>query len=228
MNSVFAAGTQSFPDAAQQAAPTMLFNRRIALLCMASGTVLGACASEMTPKADIIDVRAQVLGTNGVLSLGARQFPCALGRSGIVTTKREGDGGTPAGDFPLREVRYRPDRIPLPSTKGLQVRPLQATDGWCDAPTDPAYNQPVRLPYPASAEKMWRDDHLYDLLAIIGYNDAPTVPGRGSAIFLHVARSGASSPRFEPTEGCVATRLEDLLAILAECTPSTRMRIALA
>jgi L,D-peptidoglycan transpeptidase YkuD (ErfK/YbiS/YcfS/YnhG family) len=206
----------------------MLFNRRTALLCLASSTVLGACAGEMTLNANIIDVRAPALGTNGVLSLGARQFPCALGRSGIVTTKREGDGGTPAGDFPLREVRYRPDRIPPPSTKGLPVRPLQATDGWCDAPTDPAYNQPVRLPYPASAERMWRDDHLYDLLAIVGYNDSPTVPGRGSAIFLHVARGGASAPRLAATEGCVAVRLEDLLAILAESAPSTRMRIALA
>ena len=194
---------------------------------MASGTLLGACAGEMTPDARIIDVRAPALATNGVLSLGARQFPCALGRSGLAATKREGDGGTPTGDFPLREIRYRPDRIPPPSTKGLAVRPLQVTDGWCDAPADPAYNQPVRLPYPASAEKMWRDDHLYDLLAVIGYNDAPTVPGRGSAIFLHVARDGTPPTRFAPTEGCVAVRLEDLLAILAETTRSTRIRIAL-
>ena len=205
----------------------MLFNRRN-VLSMASGAALSACAGEMNPSPDIIDVRAAILATNGMLSLGARQVPCALGRSGIVTTKREGDGGTPAGDFPLREVRYRPDRIPLPSTKGLPVRPLQATDGWCDAPSDPAYNQPVRLPYPASAERMWRDDHLYDLLAIVGYNDAPTIPGRGSAIFLHVARDSAPPPRFAATEGCVAVRLEDLVAILAESTPSTRIRIALA
>jgi len=205
----------------------MLFSRRTALLYM-SGTLLGACAGGMTPNADIIDVRAPALATNGVLSFGARRFPCALGRSGIVTMKREGDGGTPAGDFLLREVRYRPDRIPLPSTKGLAVRRLQATDGWCDAPTDPAYNRSVRLPYPASAEKMWRDDHLYDLLAVIGYNDAPTVPGRGSAIFLHVARDDTPPTRFAPTEGCGAVRLEDLLVILAETTRSTRIRIALA
>lgn len=148
-----------------------------------------------------------------------------LGRSGIVAQKREGDGGTPAGNFSLREVRYRPDRLAAPSTKGLPVHHTRETDGWCDAPKDPAYNRLVRLPYPASAEKLWRDDGLYDALAVIGYNDAPPVAGLGSAIFLHVARRIGDTGKLAPTVGCVSMKIEDLLAVLAACTDATRIRI---
>ena len=97
-------------------------------------------------------------------------------------------------------------------------------NGWCDAPDDPSYNRLVQLPYRASAEKMWREDHLYDVLAVIGYNDAPAVPGMGSAIFLHVAREGEDG-KLMPTVGCVSLKLADLLQVLAACTPSTAIRM---
>jgi L,D-peptidoglycan transpeptidase YkuD (ErfK/YbiS/YcfS/YnhG family) len=105
-------------------------------------------------------------------------------------------------------VLYRPDRMACPQT-GLPVEALKRDDGWCDAPGDPNYNRAVKLPYPASAESLWRDDRLYDVVALLGFNDAPVVDGAGSAIFLHVARED-----YGPTEGCVALALPDLLRVL--------------
>jgi L,D-peptidoglycan transpeptidase YkuD (ErfK/YbiS/YcfS/YnhG family) len=143
-------------------------------------------------------------------SWNGRRFRCALGRSGARAVKREGDGATPLGVVAMRRLLYRPDRENPPAT-GLQVQPIGPLDGWCDAPADPAYNRPVPLPYKASAERLWREDGIYDLIVPLGYNDDPVVPGRGSAIFLHLARAG-----YGPTEGCVALAHDDLIAVLAE------------
>lgn len=135
----------------------------------------------------------------------------AFGRSGVIASqgKREGDGATPLGVWPLRRVWWRADRLAKPPRTGLPLRVIASDDGWCDAPGDPAYNRPVRLPYPASAEEMWRQDGLYDVVVELGHNDDPPVPGLGSAIFLHVARSD-----FGPTQGCLALALPDLLDLL--------------
>jgi L,D-peptidoglycan transpeptidase YkuD (ErfK/YbiS/YcfS/YnhG family) len=142
---------------------------------------------------------------------GPRRMRCALGPAGVCAgeDKREGDGATPAGLWPMRRVLFRPDQGPLPKT-ALATAPIAPDDGWCDAPQDPAYNRPVKLPYPARAERMWREDRLYDLVIPLGYNDDPPVPRLGSAIFLHVAR-----PDFSPTEGCVALARTDLEEILS-------------
>lgn len=150
---------------------------------------------------------------------GRREFHCALGPAGIVGKKREGDGGTPVGRFPLRRVLYRADRMKPPAT-GLPTAALNPDDGWCDAPDDPNYNRPVTLPYPASHERLWRDDAVYDIIVILGHNDDPPVPGHGSAIFLHVAR-----PDFTDTEGCVALALEDLKTVLAACGPGDHLTV---
>ena len=148
----------------------------------------------------------------------SRELRCALGRAGIAARKTEGDGATPAGRFPLRRVLYRADRMDRPPT-GLRCEEIAPGDGWCDAPGDPRYNRPVNHPYPASAERLWRVDACYDLLAIVGFNDDPVVDGAGSAIFLHVARPGYSS-----TEGCVALALEDLRVVLADWRPDDRVQ----
>src|SRR5207253_445845 len=103
----------------------------------------------------------------------------AVGRAGVKADKREGDGATPAGTYPLVSVLYRKDRV-TPPTSRLPVRPLAPNDGWVDEPTDSRYNRLVELPYPASAEEMWREDHLYDVLVVIGYNVEPVIPGAGS------------------------------------------------
>jgi L,D-peptidoglycan transpeptidase YkuD (ErfK/YbiS/YcfS/YnhG family) len=133
----------------------------------------------------------------------------AIGRSGVTADKREGDGASPLGTWPLRRLHYRADRLALPATV-LPARAIQPDDGWCDDPRHPDYNRLVRRPFAASHEEMWREDGLYDLVAELGYNDAPPVAGRGSAIFLHVARSD-----FGPTAGCLALARPDLLAVLA-------------
>jgi L,D-peptidoglycan transpeptidase YkuD (ErfK/YbiS/YcfS/YnhG family) len=121
--------------------------------------------------------------------------------------KREGDGATPIGQWRVREVLYRPDRVRRPATP-LPVRAMRRHDGWCDAAADRNYNRLVRLPYAASAEPLWRQDALYDVVVVLGYNDA-RVRGRGSAIFLHVARPG-----YAPTEGCIALARAHVLRLL--------------
>lgn len=160
-----------------------------------------------------------VVSSAGRLEYGGEAWPCALGRGGIVADKREGDGGTPAGTFPLRRVLYRPDRLQRPAT-ALPVEEIAADQGWCDDPGHRDYNRLVGLPFAASHEKLWRDDGLYDLVVILGHNDSPPVPGKGSAIFMHVAR-----PDYGPTEGCVALARPDLLALLAQCRPGDAIRI---
>lgn len=172
-----------------------------------------------------IEVIAAPGAQNGRLRFGEIDVVCALGRSGIVTAKREGDGGTPAGRFALRELFWRADRIERPQST-LRSRPIAADDGWCDAADDPAYNRPVKLPYTASTETLWRADHLYDVIVPLGYNDDPVIPGAGSAIFFHLAKEGENG--LAATEGCVALRLEDMRAVLRGIGRDTSMRIAFA
>jgi L,D-peptidoglycan transpeptidase YkuD (ErfK/YbiS/YcfS/YnhG family) len=172
----------------------------------------------------LIEVSAPEGAGAGTLRFGGQSYPCALGRAGIVLPKYEGDGGTPAGLFPLREVRYRPDRMAAPKT-GLPLFKASQADGWCDDPADPSYNRLVALPHMSGAEPMWRDDAAYDVLAVIGYNDAPVIPGAGSAVFLHVARPNAAGDGFEPTAGCIALKAADLLTVLAACGPASVISI---
>ena len=96
--------------------------------------------------------------------------------------KREGDSATPVGTWRLRSVLYRADRLERPQT-GLEIRPIEPDDGWCDDPEDAFYNRPVRLPYHASAEQLWRPDNAYDLVVPLGYNDSPPVPELGRRDF---------------------------------------------
>ena len=159
---------------------------------------------------------------NGSLTLIDRTVRAALGRAGVTmaSDKREGDGATPLGHWPLRRVLYRADRVERPQTR-LPVRPLRLDDGWCDDPADPAYNRPVRRPCAASHEAMWREDGLYDIILVLGHNDDPPVAGAGSAIFLHCKRGD-----YQPTEGCVALDPADVQALLKAAGPGDTLRIA--
>lgn len=162
------------------------------------------------------------VSATGELQWESRTYRCALGRGGVHGDKREGDGVTPVGRFPLRRVLYRPDRVPAPTTR-LPVAQLAPDDGWCDDPADRLYNRPVRLPYAARHEELWRSDTLYDVIVVIGHNDAPVVAGMGSAIFMHLANAG-----YRPTQGCVALARQDLLDIIAGVGPDTVLEIAAA
>jgi L,D-peptidoglycan transpeptidase YkuD (ErfK/YbiS/YcfS/YnhG family) len=161
-----------------------------------------------------------IVEATGVAIWGERRLRCALGRGGVSRDKREGDGATPAGAWKMRRLLYRADRIERPPTP-LPVSAIGADDGWCDAPRDANYNRQIRLPYPASAETLYRADCVYDLIVPLGYNDAPIVAGAGSAIFLHVAQ-----PDFAATEGCVAFALADLLAVLGAADSESRVIVA--
>ena len=144
---------------------------------------------------------------------------CALGRTGIGQRKREGDGATPAGSFRLVAVLYRADRVRRPRT-ALPVTAIDPDSGWSDDPADRAYNQPVRLPYAASHERLWRADRLYDVVVVLDYNLSPAIPDAGSAIFLHIAREN-----FAPTDGCVAIAPETMRRLLPRLGPRTRIVI---
>lgn len=156
----------------------------------------------------------------GRLELRGLHFRCALGRGGVRADKEEGDGATPAGLLPLRRVLYRADRVPIPRT-AVPREPVDAQDGWCDDPGHADYNRPIRLPHPARHEELWRSDGLYDVVGVLGWNDSPVVRGRGSAIFLHVARAD-----YAPTEGCVALARADLLALLQAGVTALRVLAA--
>jgi len=159
---------------------------------------------------------------DGRLRFGGLDFRCALGRGGCLpeADKREGDGATPLGLFPLRQVLYRPDRLATAPQTKLPRTALTPDDGWCDDPADDHYNRPVKLPYAGRHERLWREDGIYDVIVVPGHNDDPPIPGLGSAIFLHVAR-----PDYSPTEGCIALALPDLLQLLAVATPRTMLQV---
>ena len=146
---------------------------------------------------------------DGLLRGAGLTIRATHGRGGITLHKREGDGATPIGLLKLTRVLYRADRVAPPRCL-VPVEPLSPQDGWCDDPADPAYNQPVRLPYPASHETLWRDDGVYDIIGVLGWNLNPVVSGRGSAIFFHIA-----TPDYAPTAGCVALNLADMQKTLA-------------
>ena len=162
---------------------------------------------------------ANLIYEKGVLSWPGGSARAACGLAGVKTDKREGDHASPAGTFPLLYGFYRLDRVGWPKTD-LPMTGLRPDFGWCDAPEDPHYNTLVTLPYPASAELLWREDGLYDLIVVIGYNTDPVVPGKGSAIFLHVAR-----PDFSGTEGCIAIERKELLALLGLLGPGSTITI---
>lgn len=156
------------------------------------------------------DDRTALIQGNGLLifpSAGIR-IHAAIGRGGISYMKQEGDGATPAGLLPLRRVLFRADRIRPPDCTAPR-EPVARSDGWCDDPTHADYNRMIRLPHAARHEALWRDDELYNVIGVLGWNDDPVARGRGSAIFLHVAR-----PDQTPTAGCIALSLPDLLTVL--------------
>jgi L,D-peptidoglycan transpeptidase YkuD (ErfK/YbiS/YcfS/YnhG family) len=157
--------------------------------------------------------------TRGWIIIGWLRVPCAMGRSGRRAIKREGDEATPSGVFRLRHVYYRADRVKRPRTL-LPARPLKPAAGWCDSIGDRNYNRKVAHPYPRSAEMLWREDALYDLIVITNHNERPRVQGGGSAIFVHVAQ-----PSYSGTAGCVAVKKAHLLRLLARLNSRTRLRI---
>jgi L,D-peptidoglycan transpeptidase YkuD (ErfK/YbiS/YcfS/YnhG family) len=155
----------------------------------------------------------------GWLTAGGRTVPVALGRGGIMANKREGDGGTPRGTFRPRQLWWRADRHPRPRTF-LAVRAIGPEDAWCEDPSSRHYNRPVRLDAARSGDRLMRDDHLYDFVVEIDHNTSPRITGRGSAVFLHLARDN-----FGPTAGCVSMTKAAMLRLLQRLGPETKIVI---
>jgi L,D-peptidoglycan transpeptidase YkuD (ErfK/YbiS/YcfS/YnhG family) len=160
------------------------------------------------------------------VALGNWQVPCAIGRGGACAAdaKREGDGCTPLGRWPVRAALFRPSRASPPPGFALPWRWTSPGDGWSDDPADPAYNRPVRLPHRFSTETLQRDDMLYDVVLVMGHNDTPPVAGAGSAIFFHLWNE-AKLPQDRSTEGCVAIARSDMHALLPMLVPGMVVEI---
>jgi L,D-peptidoglycan transpeptidase YkuD (ErfK/YbiS/YcfS/YnhG family) len=157
--------------------------------------------------------------SRGWLRAGALSLPVALGRGGVKANKREGDGATPRGTFRLTRLWWRADRHPRPRTL-LPVRRIRTDDGWCEDAADPRYNQRITVLDGSKADRLARADSLYDFIIELDHNTRPRVAGRGSAVFIHVARPG-----FAPTAGCVALSLPALQRLIGRVGPRTRIAI---
>ena len=155
----------------------------------------------------------------GWLTAGPHIIPVALGRGGIIANKREGDGGTPKGTFLPRRLWWRADRFPRPRTF-LPVRAIRPEDAWCEDPASRRYNRPFKLGDLDGGDRLTRDDHLYDFIIEIDHNTQPTIAGRGSAVFLHLARMD-----FSPTAGCISMKKSAMLRLLRQIGPRTKIVI---
>jgi L,D-peptidoglycan transpeptidase YkuD (ErfK/YbiS/YcfS/YnhG family) len=166
----------------------------------------------------IIHVRARAgQRSRGVLLAGPVALPVALGRGGIKANKREGDGATPRGTFRLKRLWWRAGRHPRPATL-LPVKRIMPDDGWCEDPADRHYNQRIKVPPQSKADRLTRQDNLYDFIVELDHNTRPRIAGRGSAVFIHVAR-----PHLAPTAGCVALDIKTMRRLLAHLGPRTRI-----
>lgn len=157
-----------------------------------------------------------------IIDFNSKSLPCRIGRDGFIPQAkgREGDWKTPLGTYQLRYGLYRADRLPGPPPSPLSFWPIQNNDGWCDDSNDAAYNRLIRLPYPASHEVMTKESGVYDIVIVLGHNDNPPKPNKGSAIFLHITH-----PDMRPTAGCVAIEPEVMVTLLPHLNPGGHIEI---
>ena len=148
-------------------------------------------------------------------------FFCIFGRDGVTKNKTEGDWCTPIGIFPVRKIYYRNDKIKKLDTQ-VETIPISKDDAWCDDKERNEYNTFIKLPFNGSYENLWRDDDLYNIIVVIGYNDEPIVKERGSAIFIHIANN-----EMQYTKGCLAIKKEDMISLLKNITLDTKIEISL-
>ena len=179
-------------------------------------------------KTDIIVRSLSHRSPQGWLQIGTLRFHCALGQNGRGVFKCEGDGLTPIGRWPILSVYFRANKRPplkIPSMHKLYAsRSIRRGDGWCDQPGDANYNRFVTHPYGASAENLWRNDNLYDVVVVLGHNHRPRVQGGGSAIFMHIAAQD-NDGELKPSAGCITLRPLDLQIVLSYSRRSTHICI---
>ena len=156
---------------------------------------------------------------NNFLYFQKYKLRCSIGKRGISIKKREGDKKTQKGEFRLKYILYRKDRIFKFKTK-LKKIPINKKMGWCDDPNSAYYNKIIIYPFKFSAEKLWRKENIYDIIIVIDYNINPVVKNKGSAIFLHIAKK-----KYQPTNGCVAINKKNIRLIASKINKKTKLKI---
>ena len=144
---------------------------------------------------------------------------CAIGKRGIGLKKKEGDLITPIGQYNIKYILFRKDRIKVIQSK-LKKTPIQKNMGWCDDPKSKKYNQLIKLPSKFNFEKLYRNDEIYDILIILSFNTNPVIKNKGSAIFIHIARKNYPS-----TKGCIAIKKNDIKRLASEINRNTLVKI---
>ena len=160
-----------------------------------------------------------IIVTNKVLKYKSFYYKCAIGKNGITNNKIEGDKCTPSGIYSIEKIYYREDRLSMPKLD-FQSIPINKNSGWCDDIRSTYYNKFIKFPFSYSAEFLYREDDIYNIICIISYNINPIIKNKGSAIFLHVANSNYSG-----TAGCLALKQDDLIELLQNIDLDTRINI---
>ena len=146
-------------------------------------------------------------------------FDCSIGKNGTTKNKIEGDKKTPLGTFEIGNLYYRRDRHNKPNTK-LKCIPITKKMGWCDDPNDKKnYNKLIKIKKNIKHEKLFRKDKKYDFLIPISYNTKKIIPGKGSAIFIHLTNN------YKSTLGCIALKKNDFLILLKLINRKTKLKI---
>jgi L,D-peptidoglycan transpeptidase YkuD (ErfK/YbiS/YcfS/YnhG family) len=161
-----------------------------------------------------------IVKKSGYLKYKNFKYRCALGKAGVNKKIKEGDNITPKGVFKITKIYYRADKIKMIKTNIKKIKITQNM-GWCDDPVSRFYNQQIKLPSKFSHEKLYRNDNLYDLMAVINYNTNPIIKNKGSAIFMHVSENS-----YKKTQGCIALKKKDLINILTKIKKNTKIKIS--
>ena len=161
-----------------------------------------------------------ILINKNYLTYNKLKLKCAVGKKGIGNKRKEGDLITPKGQFKIKYILYRKDRVKI-STK-LKKKIIKKNMGWCDDPRSSHYNKLIRLPFTYKHEKLFKKENTYDIILVLNYNMRPIKKNKGSAIFIHVAKND-----FKSTEGCVAIKKIDLIKLIKEIGPNTKVKISL-
>jgi L,D-peptidoglycan transpeptidase YkuD (ErfK/YbiS/YcfS/YnhG family) len=160
-----------------------------------------------------------IVKKSGYLKYKNFKYRCALGKSGVNKKIKEGDGITPKGVFKITKIYYRADKIKIIKTNIKKIK-ITKNMGWCDDPVSRFYNRQIKLPSKFSYEKLYRNDDLYDLIAVMNYNTNPIIKNKGSAIFMHISKNS-----YKKTQGCIALKKKDLIKILTEIKKNTKIKI---
>jgi L,D-peptidoglycan transpeptidase YkuD (ErfK/YbiS/YcfS/YnhG family) len=160
-----------------------------------------------------------IVKKSGYLKYKNLKFRCALGKGGVKKKIIEGDNITPKGIFKIIKIYYRPDKIRKIKTLIKKIK-IKKNMGWCDDPNSDFYNKQIKLPTKLSHEKLYRNDNLYDLIAVLNYNTNPIIKNKGSAIFMHIGKDS-----YKKTKGCIALKREHLIMIISKIKKNTKIKI---